>query len=244
MTIFPKSDCPCGPRFWPLCCWRAPSLCWRSGASPNALRSVLAVFRAQPLLIILNCLPVGMLLLVFTCLLRNVFFAGALANFAVCALSIANRIKIEVRDEPVFPRDFALLKEAGSAVGTYDIQFPVPSIAAVVVFSLVLVALGLFVGSRPFPIARLRGWVGSLLGAAASFAVLAGLILTVYASNDLYNSFRVSNAYYIPSVFNELGSPTASATSSPPTRWTSLRASAGRRRPAGTRAATPVWGRM
>ena len=63
---------------------------------PNALRSVLAVFRAQPLLIILNCLPVGMLLLVFTCLLRNVFFAGALANFAVCALSIANRIKIEV----------------------------------------------------------------------------------------------------------------------------------------------------
>ena len=174
---------------------------------PNALRSVLAVFRAQPLLIILNCLPVGMLLLVFTCLLRNVFFAGALANFAVCALSIANRIKIEVRDEPVFPRDFALLKEAGSAVGTYDIQFPVPSIAAVVVFSLVLVALGLFVGSRPFPIARLRGWVGSLLGAAASFAVLAGLILTVYASNDLYNSFRVSNAYYIPSVFNELGFP-------------------------------------
>ena len=174
---------------------------------PNALRSVLAVFRAQPLLIILNCLPVGMLLLVFTCLLRNVFFAGALANFAVCALSIANRIKIEVRDEPVFPRDFALLKEAGSAVGTYDIQFPVPSIAAVVVFSLVLVALGLFVGSRPFPIARLRGWVGSLLGAAASFVVLAGLILTVYASNDLYNSFRVSNAYYIPSVFNELGFP-------------------------------------
>lgn len=64
----------------------------------------------------------------------------------------------------MFPRDFALLKEAGSAVGTYDIQFPVPSIAAVVVFSLVLVALGLFVGSRPFPIARLRGWVGSLLG--------------------------------------------------------------------------------
>ena len=29
----------------------------------------------------------------------------------------------------------------------------------------------------------------------------------MYASNDLYNSFRVSNAYYIPSVFNELGFP-------------------------------------
>ena len=174
---------------------------------PNALRSVLAVFRSQPLLIVLNCLPVGMLVLVFTCLFRNVFFSAALVNLGVCVLSIANRIKIEVRDEPVFPRDFALLKEVGSAVGTYDIQFPVSAIAVVVLFSLALAALGLFVGSRPFPVKRLRGWLGSLLGAVASFAVLVGLIFTVYASNGLYNSFAVSNAYYIPSVFNELGFP-------------------------------------
>ena len=174
---------------------------------PNALRSVLAVFRGQPLLIVLNCLPVGMLVLVFTCLFRNVFFSAALVNLGVCVLSIANRIKIEVRDEPVFPRDFALLKEVGSAVGTYDIQFPASAIAIVILFSLALAAVGFFVGSRPFPIARLRSWLGSLLGAAASFAVLAGLIFTVYASNDLYNSFTVSNAYYIPSVFNELGFP-------------------------------------
>ena len=174
---------------------------------PNALRSVLAVFRGQPLLIVLNCLPVGLLLLAFTCLFRNVFFSGALVNLAVGLLSIANRIKIEVRDEPVFPRDFALLKEVGSAVGNYDIHYPVSAIALVVGFSLVLVLAGLLVGCRPFPIARLRGWLGSLLGAAASFAVLAGLILTVYASNDLYNSFRVSNASYVPSVFNELGFP-------------------------------------
>ena len=135
------------------------------------------------------------------------FFSGALVNFAVCALSIANRIKIEVRDEPVFPRDLALLKEVGSAMGTYDIHFPVKVITVVVLASLMLVILGVFIGCKPFPIARLQGWLGSLLGAAASLAVLAGLIFTVYASNDLYNSFRVSNAYYVPSVFNELGFP-------------------------------------
>lgn len=174
---------------------------------PNALRSVLAVFRGQPLLIVLNALPVGLLVLLFTCLFRNVFFGAALVNFAVCALSIANRIKIEVRDEPVFPRDFALLKEVGSAVGAYHIQFPWTAIALVVLSSLVLMALGFVVGGRPFPVKRLRGALGRLLGAAASFAVLTGLILTVYASNDLYNSFKVSNAYYIPSVFNELGFP-------------------------------------
>ena len=96
---------------------------------PNALRVVLAHFKAQPLLIVLNALPVGMLVLLFACLFRNVFFGAALVNFAVCALSIANRIKIEVRDEPVFPRDLALLKEVGSAMGTYDIRFPAAVIA-------------------------------------------------------------------------------------------------------------------
>lgn len=174
---------------------------------PNALRTVLAHLKAQPLLIVLNAMPIGLLLLAFTCLFHNVFFSGALVNFAVCALSIANRIKIEVRDEPVFPRDLGLLKEVGSAMGSYDIRYPGMVIAVVVLFSLALIVLGLFVGSRPFSVEKLRGWLGSLLGAAASLLVLAALILTVYASNDLYNSFRVSNAYYIPSVFNELGFP-------------------------------------
>lgn len=176
---------------------------------PNALRSVLAVFRSQPLLIVLNAMPIGLLVLVFGCLLRNVFFGAAVVNLAVCVLSIANRIKIEVRDEPVFPRDFALLKEVGSAMSTYHIQFPWGTIALVVLSTLALAALGVLVGGKPFPVKQLRGWLGRLLGSAASFALLVGLILTVYASNDLYNhlTLSASNAYYIPSVFNELGFP-------------------------------------
>ncbi len=174
---------------------------------PNALRTVVDIFRAQPLLIVLNALPIGLLVVTFTCLFRNVFFGAALVNFGVCVLSIANRIKLEVRDEPVFPRDFALLKEVGSAMESYDIQYPMSTIAVVLLATLALVVLGLFIGCRPFPLARLRGWLGRLLGAAGSMGILVALLLTVYASNDLYNSFRVSNAYYIPSVFNELGFP-------------------------------------
>ena len=174
---------------------------------PNALRTVADIFRAQPLLIVLNALPIGLLVVTFTCLFRNVFFGAALVNFGVCVLSIANRIKLEVRDEPVFPRDFALLKEVGSAMESYDIQYPMSTIAVVLMATLALVVLGLFIGCRPFPLAPLRGWLGRLLGAAGSMGILVALLLTVYASNDLYNSFRVSNAYYIPSVFNELGFP-------------------------------------
>ena len=174
---------------------------------PNALRSVLAGFARQPLLIILNALPIGLLVLTFTALFRNVFFGAAVVNLLVCGLSIANRIKLEVRDEPVFPRDFALLKEVGSAIGTYEIRFPWAVIAGILAVTALLAVLGIFWKPRPFPISRLRGWTGRIAGAALSLAVLAGLIFTVYASNTLYNGFSVSNAYYVPSVFNELGFP-------------------------------------
>ena len=54
---------------------------------PNALRTVLVIFRSQPLLIVLNALPVGLLLLTFAFLFKNVFYGAALVNFFVCALS-------------------------------------------------------------------------------------------------------------------------------------------------------------
>lgn len=189
---------------------------------PNALRTVLAGFKAQPLLIVLNALPIGLLLLAFAFLFRNIFYSGALVNFFVCALSLANRVKIEVRDEPVFPRDFSLLREVGSAIQSFDIRYPVKAIAVVVLTTALLVGLGVLFPSRPVSFAALkakltkrdaaaafpgRGWPERIVGAVLSFGVLTALIFTVYASNDLYNSFRVSNAYYVPAVFNELGFP-------------------------------------
>ena len=189
---------------------------------PNALRTVLAGFKAQPLLIVLNALPIGLLLLALAFLFRNVFYSGALVNFFVCALSLANRVKIEVRDEPVFPRDFSLLREVGSAIQSFDIRYPVKAIAVVVLTTALLVGLGVLFPSRPVSFAALKAkltkrdaaaafpgrcWPERIVGAVLSFGVLTALIFTVYASNDLYNSFRVSNAYYVPAVFNELGFP-------------------------------------
>ena len=189
---------------------------------PNALRTVLVIFRSQPLLIVLNALPIGLLLLAFAFLFRNVFYSGALVNFFVCALSLANRVKIEVRDEPVFPRDFSLLREVGSAIQSYDIRYPVKAIAVVALTTVLLIGLGVLFPSRPVSFAALKAkltkrdavavfpgrcWPERIVGAVLSFGVLTALIFTVYASNTLYNSFRVSNAYYVPSVFNELGFP-------------------------------------
>ncbi len=180
---------------------------------PNSFRGVvLPCLARMPVLIVMNSLPVGLLLLFFACLFSNVFYGAALTNLVVCGLSIVNRIKIEVRDEPLFPRDFALLKEAASAAASYSIRYPVRVIAVVAAVTLLLAGLGFVFRCRPFPVSRLRGWPGRLLGAAASIGVLALLILTAYRSgNPLYEflnkSVSVSNPYRLSTVFNEAGFP-------------------------------------
>lgn len=174
---------------------------------PNSLRAVAKIFLAQPLLIVLNALPIGLLVLAFSFLFRNVFSSACLVGTIAACLSMANTIKLEVRDEPVFPRDFGMLKEAGTAANTYDIHWPWLIIIVIVLFFLLTKLGARLVGCKPFPLVSLRNWGGRALGFVLSLAALAALILTVYASSSLYNSFSVSNAYYIPSVFNELGFP-------------------------------------
>jgi phosphoglycerol transferase MdoB-like AlkP superfamily enzyme len=180
-----------------LCLW----------VQPNSLRAVVRVFWHQPLLIVLNCLPIGLLLLAFTFIFRNVFSSASLVGTCCAFLSMANRIKLEVRDEPLFPRDFALLKEAGNAVGSFDIHWPWAVIAVILLFMLLTKACARLIGCKPFPVESMRNWGGRIAGCLACVAVLSVLILTIYSSNDLYNSFSVSNPYYIPSVFNEMGFP-------------------------------------
>lgn len=180
---------------------------------PNSFRTVVVpCLLRMPVIIIMNALPVGLLLLFFTCLFSNVFYGAAVTNLIVGGLSIANRIKIEIRDEPLFPRDFALLKEAADAASKYHIDYPVKFITAVAAVSLLLAVLGLVFRQRPFPIPRLRGWPGRLLGAAASVGVLALLIVTAYRSNNPLSDFltrgiSVSNPYRLSTVFNETGFP-------------------------------------
>ncbi|WP_409969000.1 LTA synthase family protein [Bengtsoniella intestinalis] len=173
---------------------------------PNSFIGVISGFLDQPLLIVLNALPVGLVVLVFGFLCYNVFDGAAIATLLVGGFSIANRIKLDVRNEPVYLRDLTLLKEASAATSSYAINYPIA--AFVVVFGLIIAFVVLGRICKPTPASSLKqSLVRRVLGSVASAAVLVGLTLTVYASNDLYNGFTVSNPYYVPSVFNELGFP-------------------------------------
>ena len=168
-----------------LCLW----------TQPNSFRSVLIIFRAQPLLIVLNALPIGLLILACAFLFRNVFGAACLVGTCCALLSTANRIKLEVRDEPVFPRDFALLKEVYAATGEYAITWPWKVLAVIALCAVFTGLAAWFVGVKPCPLAKLRNLWGRLLGFVLSLGVLVALIFTLYASDTLYDSFSVTNAY-------------------------------------------------
>lgn len=174
------------------------------GLQPNSFGDMLHRLAVQPLLLGLNVLPVLLILLALSCLLRNVFWGAALTELIVCGTSFASRIKIELRYEPVYPRDFLLLREVGSALQSYDISLRVDLLALLLGTILALVLLGCAFrhkGKQRF------AWLVRGIAAAAGLVLLAVLTLTVYASDGLYYSFDTSNYYNHITVYNEYGFP-------------------------------------
>lgn len=180
-----------------LCLWCQPN---------NFLHAGFYVLR-QPLLIVLNALPVGLTIAAAAFALGNVFRGAAVGGTLWAVLSVINRIKIQVRDEPFFPRDIGLVKEAANAMTIYEVEWPWLTILVILGCAIALWVAGGVVESTLPRLDDLKHGAVRLMGTIAPLAAMAALVVTVYASNDLYNSFRTGNPYYVPQVFNELGFP-------------------------------------
>ena len=173
----------------------------------SLIHMLLTMLRLQPHLLLLNWLPLLLTLLALSLLLQNVFFAAALTDVFWCGLSLANRVKIQIRDEPVYPRDLGLLKEAAQSVGNYSIRYPWLQIAVVLGTVAVFTALGFRFRNRPLSGGRGKRLLHRIGGFAAAAGVSAALLLTLYASSAIYHSFTCSYFDHITTVYNELGFP-------------------------------------
>lgn len=174
---------------------------------PGSLMELLTYLQGQPTLAFLNFLPFWLLTLGFYFLFSDPFFAAALTGGLGGVLSLVNRTMVEKRDEPLSPKDFGLIKEAGNAMQSYSMNLHIPSVLAILGFAAVMVLLGLLLrGRRPFH-KRWGNVCAALLGALVSFGVLVGCVQQVYSSKELYNSFPVKNRFYIAGVYNQLGFP-------------------------------------
>ena len=114
--------------------------------SPGSFRHTVGFMLRNPLLILLNVLPIAVLLLVIYFACMNSFAAGAAANLVFGLLSYANLLKIDGRDDPLVPADILLLREALQASGDYRLDLHPAVIAGVILSAAVFIALAIVLG--------------------------------------------------------------------------------------------------
>ncbi len=137
-----------------------------------------ASYFASPLLLLLNLLPPVLITLLVYFASGRAWPAFLAAALVVLGFSAVNYFKIQVRNEPFVPSDFALIEEAGDAVAgyTFTIGWSVWLSAAFIAAGAVLSVLFL----RHKPQARTR-----LIGAGAALA-LAAAAVPLYFSDAVY----------------------------------------------------------
>lgn len=162
-------------------------------------------FVLHPVLLPLNLTPVLVLLVLFWALAQNPFTAAAITTLLCSLLSLANRIKIEARYDPLVPSDFALLGEAMTATGEYRLDLHIPILIGV----LLLVGILLFFAwkcrfQKPKLLTR-------ILAAVLAVALMTAGILTLYPDKTLYSRLCSKtpdvSEYNVPTVFDGLGFP-------------------------------------
>ena len=104
-------------------------------AHPVSVLAMLGKMLHQPLILLLNWLPVALLTGAFAFAFRNAFWGAAASGLIVGVMSLINRVKLTVRGEPFVPRDISLIKEAADAAGSYDMSLPWFQVCCLVVMA-------------------------------------------------------------------------------------------------------------
>ena len=151
--------------------------------------------------------------LAFLC--QNAFISGAINLVLWSLLSMANTIKIEVRDDPVYPSDLLLIKEAATASSEYKIDIPTDDIGILVGCVIALLLCGIvYAIDNKGKIAVIRQMAGKLKCALVRFGgfivcmvVLVAVVLGVYSSDELYKQFDLENYDHVSEVYSNLGFP-------------------------------------
>lgn len=168
--------------------------------APGSFTHTVGFMLRNPLLIVLNVLPIAVLMLIIYFAFSNSFAAGAAANVVFGLLSYANLLKIDGRDDPLVPADILLLREALQASGDYRLDLHPALIALIVVSTAAFIVLAVMLGKT-----KKRPAMPRVIGVVLSIAVFIGAFFGLYRDRELHDSFPTSSVYNMTTIFNELG---------------------------------------
>ncbi len=168
--------------------------------SPGSFRHAIGFMLHNPLLSLLNLLPIAVLLLVLYFCCGNAFVSGGITNLIFGLLNYVNLLKVDGRDDPFVPADITLLREALQATGEYRLDMHFGIVAIMLLSTAAMIFLGVYLGKN-----RKHRPLTRVVGAVLCIAVFVTCFFTVYRDKELYASFPVTNPSNISGVFNELG---------------------------------------
>ena len=112
--------------------------------TPDGIIPFLDTASTQPLLYVMNFLPIFLVVFLFYALFNNIFFAASLGSFIILSLSYANHLKTIYRSDPLVPFDVLQIKEAFFAVVDFDIKSNTGLILLAVGLILLITIIGIF----------------------------------------------------------------------------------------------------
>ncbi len=184
---------------WPLCAAfiTLTVIYLQPGLFRDSLRGIVQL----PSLIFLNLLPAMILVGILFALLGNLFAGAAISALVLEALSYANLLKMEGRNDPLVPSDLLLLRESVQAVGDYQLSLHPWCLALLVGSVLFFVLLAV-----KFPSQKLR-WPVRLTGVVILAGAFSVCMLTVYPDKVYYDALPGVSKSNVPQVYNTYGFP-------------------------------------
>ena len=158
--------------------------------APQSLRVFLDALKANPSLFILNYIPILLLALLLYFLSQNPALSSSITATFFVALSIANRVKVSMRQDPLVPADLTLITEVSAILKTFNYAMLLQYLL-VAFFFYMLIRASLWFFRPKHMDKRIR--IG---GGIVCIAVGILCNMTVYNSETLYDSYPVSGNIY------------------------------------------------
>jgi phosphoglycerol transferase MdoB-like AlkP superfamily enzyme len=150
----------------------------------------LLLYLKQPLLIVLNTLPltIGMLCIYF--LTSRAWISYLVAGGCYFIAQLVNFFKISLRYEPLFPSDILLGNESTNVIKMSELPIGKKLILLMILYVVGGVLTFLFIKSKP------AKWLTRGIGVLISVIIFVGLYNTCYKNTNLYNKFEVNGTIY------------------------------------------------
>lgn len=158
--------------------------------TPEPTFNFIEVIEKTPSLFWLNYIPIPLCMIILYFIFNNAVLSIIICTFIGILMSVINKYKILMRQDPFIPSDITLINELKAIFETFDEKYIILAIIAFLIFIILIIISVIFFGGK-----KTDGTV-RFTCILSSIAVFMCIHFSIYASYTYYNSFDISGNYY------------------------------------------------